>query len=631
MARPAIDPPTSGAGPEGPLAAARSLRDAGDTTGALEALVRVVDGPERFTAWASAAALLDKLTATERPPARRTARLAVLGTYTVSQLVALLRLAALRAGLDLAVYEAPFGQLEQELLDEDGALHRFEPDFVLIAAHEGALRLPELSAAPEDDVAAELDRWRGLWRLAGRSGARVVQHTFAVRPEVAEGHLSARLPGSRYAMTLELNRRLGLAAGDDVSLVDCERLAGWLGKDRWFDDRYWHLSRQAVALDALPLLARHTSAVLAAAAGVARRCLVCDLDNTLWGGVIGEDGLDGIRLGAGRDGEAFVAFQRHLLRLRRAGVILAVVSKNNESDAREPFEEHPDMQLRLDDVAVFVAGWDDKATGLRRVAATLGLGLDALVFVDDDPVERALVRSTLPEVDVVELPPEPSEYVRALARYPLLEPLSLTPEDSRRAALYRMRGEAAALEASAATLDDFLAGLGMEAQLGSFDELHLPRAAQLVAKTNQFNLATRRHSAARLRAFMEDPGSEAWWLRLRDRFGDHGLVGVLVARQRGETLEVDTWLLSCRVIGRGVEQTMLAHLCRRAAARGCTRLEATYVPTARNGPVADLLPRLGFAPVAEDAGQSTWRLDLAARRAVASPFIAETGPPRDDA
>jgi FkbH-like protein len=413
-------------------------------------------------------------------------------------------------------------------------------------------------------------------------------------------------------MLQSLNLRLGeLAAGTGgVSLVDCDRLAGAVGKERWFDDRWWARSKQAVGLDAVPVLARQTAAVIAAAAGLSRKCIVLDLDNTLWGGIVGEDGLAGIRLGGDAPGEAYLAFQEHLLALKRKGVILAVASKNNPGDAREVFERHPEMRIRLDDIAVFLANWDDKPASIRRVAETLGIGLDALVFVDDNPAERQAVRELVPEVDVVALPDDPSGYVRALAAYPWLETAALTDDDRRRTEQYRARAHVAELRSGAGSMEEFLAGLGMRARIAGFDELRLPRITQLVNKTNQFNLTTRRASETEMRRVAEDDGHVDLCLELHDRFADHGLIAVLIARQDGPELDIETFLMSCRVIGRTVEEALVARVCREAAQRGCIRLRGRYVPSPKNAMVADLYERLGFEPAGRDGDATLWTLEV---------------------
>lgn len=615
--------------PEVPTAEARleqatAAFDAGDLAAAYGSLLPIADLSGAYRPWAAAVGLLGKLEAAGPAPSlRRTTRVALAGSYTTAQLASFLKLAALRRGLGLEIYEAGFDLYTQEILDPSSDLYRFAPDYVLIVPHEGAIPFPTFSGEPDATVEAEARRWEQLWRaVQEHSSARVVQHNIVSRPDSPWGHVAARLPGSRDEMLRALNTQLAQRAGDDVIIVDCDRIAGAIGKDRWFDDRYFHLAKQAVALDALPELARHTAAVLAGAEGLSAKCVVVDLDNTLWGGVIAEDGLAGIKLGAGNPaGEAFVAFQRHLAALRERGILLAVVSKNNDADAREPFEQHPDMVLRLDDFAVFIANWDDKPTNIKRVAETLNIGVDSLVFVDDNPAEREVVRQVLPEVEVVTLPGDPARYVRALSQSLLFEAAAVTPEDLARSAQYAARAAALRLQEDSGSLDDFYASLEMEALVAPFDELNLPRIAQLVGKTNQFNVTTRRHGLAELRAFADDPEYVTMYVRLRDAFVDHGLIAVLVARQVDDVLDIDTWLMSCRVIGRTVEQKMLERLCELAQTRGVGRVRGTYSATEKNAVVHDLFERLGFTCLSDDDAASTWEYDIDRNGVIRSEFI----------
>ena len=611
---------------------ARCYSDLGDPAEALRWAAAVVDAGDDLPAWHAAAAIVERCLEAGHA-ARRVARVAVIGSYTLTQYASLLRLPALRAGLALHVHEGGFGLYRQELLDAESTLWKFEPDYVIIAVHARDLSLPHQTEAPHHAVESEVQRWTALWKhVASRSRARVVQHNLAVPPDPPGGHLDARRMGSRYAMMQTLNLRLGEAAGDDVLLVDCERLASLHGKRRWFDARYWHHAKQAVALGAIPLLARHTAAVLAGDLGLARKCLVLDLDNTLWGGVIGEDGLAGIRLGGTAEGEAYVAFQQHILDLARKGVVLAVCSKNNAADARAPLERHPEMRIRLDDIAAFVAGWGSKADGIRVVADQLGLGLESLVFVDDNPAERQLVRQMLPTVDVLALPTDPADYARALSEYLLFETSAVTAEDRRRTEQYRARADAEALEGGAASLEEFYKSLRMQAEITPFRAVDGPRIAQLVAKTNQFNVTTRRHSAQQLAEFARDPRCIHLTVRLRDRFADHGLVGVLIAFVDGTVAEIDTWLMSCRVIGRTVEVEMFEWLRRAAISRGVTTIRGTYIPTPRNGPVTDLFERLGFEPAADDEeGRTRWSYDARCRKPDREAFIQVLDTPGEGA
>jgi FkbH-like protein len=593
------------------LKIARTCLQLRDDAGAISSLTRVVDSDAGFRSWAAAAKILERASL-DAFPAKRALAVGLVGTYTTLQLVPLLRLAALRFGLALDIYEAPYGQLEQQVIDPASDLYTSARDYIVIAVHEGAIDFPLVEDDdPRPIVDNEVQRWTTLWSTAReRSGAKVLHHLPAPPPDEPLGHLAARLPNSRRALLRALNAQLGAAAGDDVLLVDCERLSAQVGSRTWFDPRYWHLSKQAVALNALPVLARATAAVIAADAGLSKRCLVLDLDNTLWGGVIGEDGIEGIRLGGDAEGEAYQRFQEYLLDLARRGVVLAVVSKNDEADARLPFERHPDMRLGLDDIAAFVANWDEKAMNVERVAEELELGLDSLVFVDDNPVEREAVRRALPAVETIVMPSDPALFVQAIADYPLLEPSRLTREDANRTAQYRARAMIDRERATAPDLKSFLRGLEMSALVEPFDEVRLPRITQLISKTNQFNATTRRHGADVLRSMMADPCWVGLSLQLSDRLADHGLVAVAIAEQKGDVLDIDTFLMSCRVMGRTVETTLLEHLSAEAELRSCVRLRGTFVPSERNRPAADLYARHGFELTSDDAGVTRWDYDL---------------------
>jgi FkbH-like protein len=559
------------------------------------------------------------------PSATREVRLAVLGTYETAELSEHLRLACLALRIDVDMYAAPFGQLEQELLQADGPVAQFAPTHVLLAPSAEDLGFAELADDPESQLAAAESRWRSLWeRIRHDLGARVVQHGFVIPDATALGHLSMRLPGSRVSLVRELDRRLAQAAGADVLLVDCERLAARIGKRRWFDPRLWFAARVPFSQEALPLLARETAAVLAGDVGLAARCLVVDLDNTLWGGVIGEDGLEGIAIGEGPDGEAYAALQDYLAALARRGLLLAVASKNDFEAAREPLDRHPAMRLRFEDFAAFVADWRPKSEQLQEIAQTLGLGLDALVFADDNPAECAEVAAALPEVSTIWLDVPPSERVRRLDACVRFELPSLSREDLERQRSYAARAQAAGLRAAATTLEAFWRSLQMRAEVRPVDRATLDRAAALCLKTNQFNLTLRRHARDRLERLIADPRVVCLTLALEDRFARHGIVGlgIVVPSEEEPALgEIDTLLLSCRVIGRTAETHLLSHVCAEARARGLTRLRGVYVRGPRNALVGDLYAKLGFTPC---RGQEhCWEHDLLVDDPIQSDYIMD--------
>lgn len=554
----------------------------------------------------------------------RRIRLGLLCTYDAAELAEYLRLGCLALDIDAELYVAPFGQLEQELLGADTALARFKPTHVLIAPTTSDLGFPELAPDPEHALDEAQTRWRSLWdAVAGTLGARVVQHSFIVPDETPLGHLALRLPGSRISLVRELNRRLAEAAGNSVLLVDCERLAARLGKQRWDDPRLWYAARQPYAAEALPLLARETAAVLAGDVGLSARCLVVDLDNTLWGGLVAEEGAEGVAVGEGPDGEAYAAFQSYLAALRDRGVVLAVASKNDNDVAREPFLTNPRMRLKLDDFAVFVADWRRKPEQVAEIASRLDLGLGSLVFADDNPAECAEVAAALPAVSTVVLDGPPSERVRALASSLRFETSTLSRDDLERHRSYAARARAAELRTQASSLEDFWRSLEMRARVRILDTASIDRATQLTQKTNQFNLTLNRRSRDDIERLARDGTAICRTLELEDRFASHGLVGLGFALPTEDpaTAMIDTLLLSCRVIGRTAECHLLAHLGREARERGFARLRGVFVPGPRNALVAKLYPELGF--VASGADPNCWEYDLEANGPIESPFIAD--------
>ena len=592
------------------LKIARCNADDDDDATALSVLRRLAASEDSMRIWTAAANLHRRLRARGAvQDGSMPLRVALLGTSTLDQLGQLLPLAALGASLDAEIYVGGFAQYESEVFDSSSSMYRFGPQIVVLAPDAYATGIPSQSDDPEPLLEAELARWTAVWdHLHHHGDARVLQLNFAPPLPRPLGSFGATLPGSRRSMFGELNRRLAAAAGSRVHIVDTEAVASTYGLERWWDDRYWFHAKQAFALGALPTLAREIVAVMQASVGRSRRCLVTDLDNTLWGGVVGDDGVGALKLAGSAVGEAHLAVQQQLLDLKDRGILLAVCSKNDDATARAPFEQREDMILSVDDFAAFFADWQPKSENLRRIAEQLGLGLDAFVFLDDNPAEREIVRQQLPDVDIIDLPSDPSGYRRALAGYRGFEPAALTTDDLARTELYRARASAVELRASAGSFEDYLESLQMVAQVRAFDDLTLPRIAQLVGKTNQWNLTTRRHSPETLRQMADDPDTLALSLRLEDRFADHGIVGVLIATVSQGTADIDTFLMSCRVIGRTVENALLRAAQQQLADHGVERIRGLYVHTERNGSVSDLYERLGFSLQAETAGQSTWEL-----------------------
>ncbi len=538
-------------------------------------------------------------------------RLAVLGSSTLAHLVPAIRVAALRRGLHVTVHEGEYGQFRQELMQPAPELAEFRPDVVLLCldARHLAAGLPAAAdeAEAERVLAATLADLRQVWEAAQVMGAAVIQQAaLPVLPKLM-GDNEHRLPASQSGFLARLNAALRPAAdAAGVHLLAVDERAARFGLHLWHDPSVWHHAKQEIGNAAAPVFGEMVGNLLAAFRGRSRKALVLDLDNTLWGGVIGDDGLEGIEIGQGNaSGEAFAALQAHAKRLAGRGVILAVCSKNDEANALSPFEKHPEMVLRRDDIASFVANWDDKATNLRRIARELNIGLDSLVFLDDNPFERNLVRGELPEVAIPEFPEDdPALVPQMLADAGYFDMLAITADDRKRTAQYQENRERAALAETATDLPAYLRSLEMRLVWNRFDRIGLARTVQLFNKTNQFNLTTIRTTDAEIAAVIEDPRQFGLQLRLVDKFGDNGIIALVIGRLSADGADVliHSWVMSCRVLGRQVEAATLMLIAQEARRLGATRLVGEYRPTAKNDMVREHYRRLGFTTIEPPAG-----------------------------
>jgi FkbH-like protein len=554
--------------------------------------------------------------ATARPAVSlSTFKLGIVSNGTIDFLKPMLEVAALRHGVLLELCAADFGQGMQEALNPDSKLNRFRPDAVLLALDHRGLPFRSIDAnrwPPFDARAAfaELAAMRDGFRRHGRTICLV--QTLPAPADLVFGSLETAIAGSLRAEIARFNALLAedaLAKGD--LLVDVDWLAQSVGLAQWYDDRQWFLARLPFLQRALPLYADFVARIPAAMRGKAKKCLVLDLDNTLWGGVIGDDGLEGIALNEGdARGEAHRAVQAAADQLRRRGVVLAVCSKNDDATARLPFRSHPGMILKEDDIAVFVANWNDKASNLERIAQQLDLGLDSFVLLDDNPAERELIRQALPQVTVPELGPDAATYARTLLAAGYFESIAFTAEDLARAEQYRDNAERAQLLETSRDLNDFLRSLQMEIEFAPFDARGRKRTTQLINKTNQFNVTTRRYTEAQVAEMETSPRHCTLQVSVRDRFGDNGMIGVVICEVVDDAWRIDSWLMSCRVLNRRIEEAICNRLVEAAQAAGARRLIGEYIPTNRNGIVAELFSGLGFEQTGESGGSHFWTLDL---------------------
>ena len=547
---------------------------------------------------------------------RKVQRLAVLSDAAVPQLVPLLKVLLAHKGVRADIYLAEYDSIELEVFNADSGLYEFGPDAVVILNSLGALRLKyhrEVAARAQfsDTVAA---RTAAVWdTLRTRSSTVIIQSNYVLPYERQFGNFDHKVPEAFYPTVLRLNVAIVAMARDrtHVLINDVEALASYVGRKHWCDERLWTLAKAFCALEYLPLVAQNVADIVLANTGYVVKCVVVDLDNTLWDGVIGDDGLEGIAIGPFGAGEPFFRLQHHLLELKRRGIVLAVCSKNDHATALEPFKSHPEMVLREEDIAVFVANWNPKPDNIRLIKETLNIGFDSMVFLDDNPFERQLVRESLPEVIVPELPEDPADYVRVLSELNLFEVTSFSEEDRRRADLYRANAEREQLQTSFSDISEYLRSLEMRVTMKRFDPFHLPRIAQLIQRSNQFNLTTRRYTPAQCEAMMREEGCIPLYVSLSDRLGDNGLISVIILRLRPPVLEIDTWLMSCRVLGRGVEQYSMNQVVATAKAHGYESVIGTYIPTAKNAMVKDFYAQFGFELLQErDDGGTVWRLQV---------------------
>jgi len=547
-------------------------------------------------------------------------RLAVLSSCTIEVLERPLTAALRERDFEPTFWIAGFGQFRQEILDPQSGLYAHDPNVVLLYLDGEDLfrELLQNPFAPSSESRRAIGRRIGndITSLADTIAARlpkatVVLNTTAIAPS---GPLFGLEYNSEFGVNEaveEYNRTLAEFTRDHAgaAVLDAAGLAATIGFAQWFDARMWYLARLRMSRKALLSLADGYAGLIMARLGKIKKCIAVDLDNTLWGGIIGEDGYDGIKLGEDGVGLAFAEFQEELLNLYRKGVLIAICSKNNPEDALQVIRNHPGMRLREDHFAALRINWEDKGSNLQAIAEELNIGLDSLVFIDDNPVERSWVRQSTPEVIVPEWPADPVDYKAALlgvgARY--FPKLGITAEDRKRGEVYQAQAARRQLAASRSNLEEFYHALEMRVRIGRANAFTFPRIAQLTQKTNQFNLTTRRYTESEIRAAADDERTEVFWLDLNDRFGASGVVGVLILKEQvpGEWL-IDTFLLSCRVMGRTVENAFLAAVVQET---GASRLVGEYAPTAKNAPVKDVYQRLGFAHLRDEGDRRLWVLE----------------------
>ena len=527
-------------------------------------------------------------------------KIAVLGSCSIQYFAMLLRHYLYNEGITADIYEGEYNGIMMDVLDASSELYAFAPDVVIIIPDYRDIK--ECPALLDDNSAIELcnrfvKNYVGIWKqlTAHIPTVTVMQGNFVIPIESPLGNLEVNYKFSHRSFIRMINDRLLEAKPENVVLVDIDNLASLMGKKVWFDFSQYFLTKMPCRLECLYDLVEMFAKQIMALKGKVRKCLVLDLDNTLWGGIVSEDGYNGINLDPNNAvGESFLFFQQYLLGLKERGVILAVCSKNDEAVAKEPFEKNRNMKLKLTDIACFVANWEDKATNIKRIAKELNIGLDSMVFFDDNPAEREIVRSFLPMVKIIDVPQDSSDYVLALDIASAFEWTQITQEDVVRNQSYMAENRRKELSSNYVNYDEYLKALEMRARIGRISNEQTGRFSQLINKSNQFNLRTMRYTEANIVAFMNDDNKRCLFAELSDKFSDYGLISCVILTKQADTCFIDTWVMSCRVLKRGLEYLMFDYILKTAQEWHCSYIIGEYIPTAKNNMVKGLYKTLGF-------------------------------------
>lgn len=543
-------------------------------------------------------------------------KVAVVGDTATQLLCTAIRGMGVERGYNIDLFEAEYNQVERQLLDPTSDLYWFDADFIVLfqSTHKLGEHHAMLSAEEQASLAEERLNFLGsVCANTALEGKRIIYLNYPEIEDTVFGSYANKVDSSFTFQVRKLNYELMHLSQHYQNLFICD-LAGLqnkLGRDQMFAANVYTSTEMILSMDALPYVASRVMDIICAVKGQFKKCLILDLDNTVWGGVIGDDGIEGIQLGHGLGiGKAFTEFQMWVKKLKQRGIIICVASKNNEDTAKEPFEKHPDMVLKLSDIAVFQANWETKVDNIRTIQGILNIGFDSMVFLDDNPFERNMVRENIPGITVPELPEDPAEYLEYLYSLNLFETASYSAADKDRTKQYQVEAKRVSLSKTFTNEADFLKSLNMVSTVSGFTKFNTPRVAQLSQRSNQFNLRTVRYTDADIEALANDPDVIDLSFTLEDKFGDNGLIAVIIMKPLDkETLFVDTWFMSCRVLKRGMENFTLNTMVEKAKAAGYKKIIGEYLPTPKNKMVEDHYTGLGFAKI-ENTDTAQYELDV---------------------
>lgn len=542
-------------------------------------------------------------------------KVALLGDSATQWLAIATKGMAVKYQLKLDLFEADYNQIEQQIFDPTSALYEHQPEFIIICKSSEALEQKFLSSNGSQKVNFADNQIEQISSLINTvqeklPTTKIIFFNFPINLDLTLGHFGLKTPlAFRYQLNQLNNDLLKFSVSlGNLFLFDMAALQAQYGYQKRIDSKFYIKANQVFSIDFLPIIAKHLLDMIGAIKGThLKKCLILDLDNTTWGGVIGDDGLEKIELGDLGNGKAFTNLQKWAKSLKDRGIILCICSKNTESIAKEVFIKHPEMVLRLDDIAVFVANWENKADNIRYIKQILNIGFDSMVFIDDNPFERNLVRQELPKVTVPELPEDPTEYLPYLRTLNLFETAAVSSEDSQRTKRYQEEAKRNQSKASYQSIDDYLSQLEMKAVCKPFDKFSIPRIAQLTQRSNQFNLRTIRYTEQEIEGTSIDEDKVTLQINLADKYGEYGMISVVICKVEGVNLFIDTWLMSCRVLKRGVEKFVLNQVVAAAQSKGLQYIIGEYIPTPKNALVKNHYKDLGFSPT---ESEHIWKLKV---------------------
>jgi len=551
--------------------------------------------------------LANRLKKYKKDKEKGSVKIAVLGSYSIQHFVGILDVFLTGLGIDANIYEGEYDGIYMDVLDDNSQFYAFEPQIALVLMDDRDIKLSPDCLASEAEAGQLADsQYENIAKLHQKihqklPGCQILQTNIVLPVSRALGNMEAGCAYSRHEFLRSINHALAVRHPAYVTIIDMEYLASYAGKKLWFDFSSYFLTKAGYGADCHGMVCAAFARQIAAIRGKNYKCIVLDLDNTLWGGVVGDDGYDGIQIDPHNAvGESYRFFQRYLLELKKRGVILAVCSKNEEDIAKEPFIKNPDMLIKLEDISCFVANWEDKAGNIQRIAKELNIGVDSLVFVDDNPAEREIVKKYLPQVLVVDIPEDPACYVTAVEEANAFSWAQLTKEDLSRSESYAANREREQLMDSFVDYDEYLKALEMTAKVGSPEGAQLQRFVQLINKSNQFNLRTQRYSEADITDMKQDDAKRLLYVELTDKFSEYGIISCIILEKRGSECFIDTWLMSCRVLKRGVEYLALNEVVKAAKEMGCDKIVGEYIATKKNKMVEKFYPSLGFIEISEN-------------------------------